>query len=126
MSTVKVKYFPTVVVLSVCHDKLLCEMTEVYNICNFLTGDELYTHQLPRAQDILKPWIFEQLPQLRDWDDSKINRKNWPKFVELAKKRYGETLPLTPLPPERWTYIDAVEELRAMFGDNKVIVVEPE
>jgi hypothetical protein len=87
--------FPTPVILSICHEKLLCEISEVYRICNFLTGDELYTHQLPRAREILKPWIFEQLPQLRKWDDSKINRKNALKFIELAKTKFGVTCAVT-------------------------------
>jgi hypothetical protein len=36
----------------------------VYDILNFLTGDELFTHQLPRASRECEPWLKAQYPQL--------------------------------------------------------------
>ena len=36
----------------------------VYDILNFMTGDNLFTHQLPRASDECKPYLVEQFPQL--------------------------------------------------------------
>ena len=47
MSTVR--EFPLGVVLSITTGKLLCPIGDVYDILNFLTGDNLFTHQLPRA-----------------------------------------------------------------------------
>jgi hypothetical protein len=120
----KVQYFPVNVVLTIAHEKLLCDIGEVYRVCNFLTGDNLYTHQLPRAHDILQPWVLEQLPQLREWDESDITSENYRTYIEQAKLKFGESLPLTPLPPERWTYIDPIEEAKAMVGDDKVIAVD--
>ena len=36
----------------------------VYDILNFMTGDNLFTHQLPRASDECKPYLVAQFPQL--------------------------------------------------------------
>lgn len=122
MSTVQ--YFPVNVVLTIAHNKLLCDIGDVYRVCNFLTGDNLFTHQLPRAHHILQPWVLEQLPQLRDWDESSITSENYRTHIEVAKIKFGESLPLTPLPRERWTYIDPIEEAKAMVGDDKVIAID--
>ena len=35
-----------------------------YEILNFLTGDSLYTHQLPRAVRQCEPWLRAQFPTL--------------------------------------------------------------
>jgi len=39
-------------------------MDGVYDILNYMTGDSLFTHQLPRASDECKPFLLEQFPQL--------------------------------------------------------------
>src|SRR3989344_6645903 len=36
----------------------------VYDILTFMTGDTLFTHQLPRASDECKPYLVKQFPQL--------------------------------------------------------------
>ena len=36
----------------------------VYDILNFLTGDDLFTHQLPRANRECEPWLRSQFPLL--------------------------------------------------------------
>jgi hypothetical protein len=115
-----VQYFTTNVVLSISHEKLLCDIGEVYRICDFLTGDELYTHQLPRAHRILQPWVLEQHPELREWDETNIGPENWQYYVGLAKEKFGESLPLTPLPREQWTHINPVDEAEAMIGRHRV------
>lgn len=39
-------------------------MSGIYDILNFMTGDNLFTHQLPRADKECKPYLLEQFPQL--------------------------------------------------------------
>jgi hypothetical protein len=121
----EVKRFPIEVVLTVAYEKLLCDIGAVYEVCNFMSGDSLFTHQLPRALRILSPWVFELHPLLKKWDETGINRKNFREYIALAKERFGESLPLSPIPRERWTHIDPLEEISAMVGDKKVIVVQP-
>jgi hypothetical protein len=60
-------------VLSITTGRLLSErhMDGVYDILNWMTGDNLYTHQLPRDGKACEPWLIEQYPQL----DPKQNPK---------------------------------------------------
>ena len=39
-------------------------MESVYDVLNFMTGDTLFTHQLPRARGECKPYLLKQFPQL--------------------------------------------------------------
>jgi hypothetical protein len=36
----------------------------VYNILNFMTGSNLFTHQLPDAADRCRPFLLERFPEL--------------------------------------------------------------
>ena len=73
------------------------EIGDLYEILNYLTGDDLWTHQLPHAGRVCKPAILFQHPQLADVDASHVNEENWTEFIRECKERYGDTLPLQPL-----------------------------
>lgn len=53
-------------VLSITTGRLVSNrhMDGVYDILNFLTGDNLYTHQLPRASRECEAWLRTQFPKL--------------------------------------------------------------
>ena len=123
MGVNEIRRFPIEVVLTVVHEKLLCEISKVYEICNYLSGDTLWTHQLPRAHRILGPWVLEQHPQIAQWDESGINSSNYREYIGRARERFGIDLPVTPIPRERWVSIDPISEAAAMVGDDRVIVV---
>lgn len=38
----------------------------VYNVIDYVTGEQHMTHQLPRACDVVKPWLLDQHPWLAD------------------------------------------------------------
>lgn len=108
-------------VLSVTTGVLFCDIGDVYEILNFLSGDNLFTHQLLRAQGVCKPHIFQQHPGLEDVDASGVNCENWEAFLSEQKQRFGDVLPLIPL--AKWENRDAVDELVEMVGEDKVTVV---
>lgn len=58
------KEFQLADVLGVTTGKLLGEMGGLYEILNWLTNDELFTHQLPRARDECLPWLLHWFPEL--------------------------------------------------------------
>lgn len=132
-------------VLSVTTGRLVSSrhMDGIYDILNFLTGDELFTHQLPRAMDECKLWLKSQFPKLFPDDPfmegllialdiviGKTAKTNLAaacvEWVELVRTGVGlpEMLPVYEMGADMHTRIDPVEELRAMVGDEKVIVVE--
>ncbi len=57
------KQFSTAQVLTVITGSLLCEVGDLYEILNHMTGENLFTHQLPRAADLCAPELLKQLPQ---------------------------------------------------------------
>lgn len=71
----------------------------VYDILNWMTGDNLFTHQLPRAAGECAEWLAEQVRQ------------------------HGETREVAPLAAEEHTYVDPFCELRMMKPDAEVIAV---
>ena len=98
----------------------------VYDTLNFLTGDNLFTHQLPRAGRAVQPYVLEQHPQLVPLLTStkRVTTKNWRKWLKQQIALYGEFLPLEPLPPGAWTHVDALQELETMVPKDRIIVVK--
>src|SRR5688572_11411688 len=75
-------------------------MTGVYEVLNFLTGDNLFTHQLPRAMDECQPHLLKQHPVLAEIDCSGLTPETLSAWVERTVAKYGETLEIEPLPDE--------------------------
>lgn len=118
------KEFKIEVVLSAVTGKLVCDIGEVYEVLNFLTGDNLYTHQLPRAGQVCRIPVFKQHPFLKDIDLSAVNPENWQEVLNQIKAVYPNMIPLTPI--KNWTSIDPLEELGSMVGDKtKIITATP-
>jgi hypothetical protein len=97
----------------------------VYDILNFLTGDNLYTHQLGRAMDECRPHLLTLHPQLASVDSSSVTGENWQAWLDDRVKEFGETLPVTPVPKGVHEVKDPIQELEEMVGPERVIVVKP-
>lgn len=121
----------------------------VYDILNFLTGDNLFTHQLPRASRECEPWLKTQFPylfpdnpaikkaldglsaliELDGGDQEAIAKtlKAWTDGIRNSAKfpeTLPEFLPVYEMGADMHTHIDPVEELSAMVGDdNKIITI---
>jgi len=120
-------------------------MDGIYEILNFLTGDNLFTHQLPRAMDECKPWLRSTFPTLmedspgmperladmdlrikavpQDREHIAIVIRDWVQDLRIALK-LPEMLPVYELGADMHTHIDPLEEARSMFGNEKVIAVK--
>ena len=99
-------------------------MDGIYDILNYMTDDELYTHQLPKASDEYKPHILAQYPQLEKVDASSVNGKNWKSWLEQQIAKYGKELEIKPLISGFHVHKDPVEEAEKMVGKDKVIKVD--
>ena len=133
-------------VLSVTTGRLVSSrhMDGIYEILNFLTGDNLFTHQLPRAMNECKPWLRSTFPGMMDNSPGMSERlddmdrrikavpqdrehiavviRDWVEDLRIALK-LPEMLPVYEMGEEMHTRIDPVEELEAMVGKDRVIVV---
>jgi hypothetical protein len=120
--------FPLGVVLSVTTERLVAPIADVHEFLEYMAGEPVWTHQLPRVMDEARPVIFTQHPQLvdaivpdgadgPDWVDG---------WLAAQTARFGATLEVKPLEAIDHTSIDPVSELR-MRGvpAARIVVVDP-
>lgn len=99
-------------------------MGGLYEIANHLTGDNLMTHQLPRAAEVCGPALLRQHPQLAGVAPSPdLDASNLLTWLADAEHVYGATLPVAPLAPGEWEQRDPIEELCDKVGAERVYVV---
>lgn len=115
-------------ILSITTDRLVSprHIDGVYDILNFMTGDNLFTHQLPRAQDECRPRLLEQHPALALVDASEVTPDNWREWLAAQKVRLGETLSVQALASADHTRIHPLDEpnLNKLMAEGRVVVVE--
>ncbi len=125
-------------ILSVTHDRLFStrHIEGVYDICNYLTGDQLFTHQLPRVHEEcnvglrLQITALNDIPHLSDEDVTRMKAtglKEWwmPWVQECADKCGGEWLEIEPLPKGVHEFKDPLTEAEELVGKDKVIAINP-
>lgn len=133
-------------VLSITTGRLVSprHMDGVYDILNFMTGDNLFTHQLPRACDECKPYLLKQFPQLntafiqsacrtldrevenrdsRDPENGEPMPLNITAWLEELTTRYGEYLEVETIPKEAHEKKNPLAEMQEMAPNAKLIGV---
>jgi hypothetical protein len=140
MSEILTKEFSLGDVLSITTGRLVSErhMDGVYDILNWMTGDNLFTHVLPRAGRACEPILKAQFPQLNPDDNPELMRA----VVELVqsldmpgdrdrriadwlwrlKQQYGDSFDVVPL--REWESRSPLTELEEMVGPDKVIAIQ--
>ena len=130
----RTKRFHLSVLLTISTGRLVCDIGDIYKILDWMTGDELFTHQLGRAMDECKPWLLRRHPELKKID--KVELAELDRLLEefephCACARWVSTcadilccsqFDVLPIPKDDHQHIDPVEELEGMVGKNKVIV----
>lgn len=105
-------------------------MDAIYDLCNHMTGDNLFTHQLPRAASECEPEILRQHPDLRSVehpDFSTVPREQVEQAVAdwlaVQVAQFGECRNIRPLPAEAHTVIDPLDELAMNYPHVRVLPV---
>lgn len=104
----------------------------IYDILNFMTGDNLFTHQLPRAMDECQPHLLAQHPDLADvtipdWSGAADVKEAVEAWLAQQVQAFGEYRDVAPLAAGDHTVINPFDELAMMRPDMKVVgVVAPE
>lgn len=86
-------------------------MEGVYEILNYMTGDSLFTHQLPRASEECKPYLLQQFPQLVEVTGDEVTIENWKDWLDQQIEKYGMYFDVEPLPEEEHKFIDPISEM---------------
>lgn len=114
-------------VLSITTGRLVSprHMEGVYDILNWMTGESLYTHQLPRVAREAKPVLLAALPQL-----AAVEVPDFPGPERVAAwlagqvALYGETLPVPKLTADQHESIDPMSELAEKVNPDKIIAIK--
>jgi hypothetical protein len=119
------RLFPLADILSMTTGLLLSRrhMDGIYQICDWMTGESLMTHQLPRAADACGPALLDQHPQLRGIEPpADLDVPDLMAWLANTEREHGEELPVTPLAAGTWQHQNPIEELCDMVGAERVIV----
>jgi hypothetical protein len=113
-------------VLSITDGRLMSprHMDGIYDILNFMTGDSLFTHQLPRAMKECQPYLLKQHPQLAGIEIGPITPDTFKSVLESLCAEYGEYLMVDALPKHAHEFIDPESELAETIHPSKIIKVQ--
>jgi hypothetical protein len=117
-------------ILSVTTGRLVSprHMDGIYDILGWMTGDNLFTHQLPRAMDECQGPLLAQHPDLAavtvpgDFGDGEHAGQAVANWLAGQAAIYGETREVAPLAAADHTRIDPIAELRAMIRPDAEII----
>ena len=101
-------------------------MEGVYAILNFMTNDNLFTHQLPRASKECQPFLLEQMPWLADISAEGVTKENFETWLNAIVQKYGETYEVKPLPVGSHLHIDPITELVQILNEEVDATIAPE
>lgn len=113
-------------VLSITTGKLVSprHIDGVYDILNWMTGDNLFTHQLPRASRECRSYLKTQFPILADEDGAGCPRsEHWKDWLDGCVKRYGEWFDVEPLPAHAHEFIDPISEAAEKIHPDRIIPI---
>lgn len=101
-------------------------MTGIYNVVDFVTGQEHMTHQLPRAAREVTPWLLEQHPWLADITvpDGLGGEAGVREWLAPVIEQYGERHEVRPLPDGAYVGREPIAELQEMAPHAQVITVQ--
>lgn len=118
------KSFPISAVLSVVTGRLMGDIGEVYEVLNFMTGESLFTHQLPRVSREAAPVIIARHPSLQAAVDEaeQVTPENYREWLTRWRDRYGEAMAVPLLTIAEHQRIDPLSELSEKIHPSKIIV----
>lgn len=124
------KLFPTASVLSTITGVLVSEqgIGAVYEVLNWMTGESVYTHQIPRIGEEARPVVLELHPHLAQAceEAKQINPDNWRQWLETWEERYGDMIAVPKMTADQHERIDPLSELAERVHPDKIIIVSPD
>jgi hypothetical protein len=117
-------------ILSITTGRLVSprHMEGIHDILDWMTGDSLFTHQLPRAMDECQGPLLAQHPDLAaigvpdDFGDGEHAGQAVDNWLAEQVAVYGETREVAPLAGGEHARIDPIAELRTMMRPDAEII----
>ena len=108
------KEFDLAVILTITTLKLFVPVRDFLKALKYITGDDIYTHQMVRVCEDIRPYIIKRYPEL-DGVGSDFKGTGWDKvtpFIDKMKEKYGATRKLGRL-TEKEGYISIDPQVEA-------------
>lgn len=120
------KDFPTEDVLSTCTGRLIGHIDGVYQVLNWMTGESVFTHQIPRISREAAPVVLAAHPelQLAYAEADQVNTENWQFWRDTWIKRYGPMISVPKFSTDQHERIDPLSELAEKVHPDKIVVVK--
>jgi hypothetical protein len=99
---------------------------QVHELLDYMTGDTLFTHQLPRAVDECADEVYRQHPQLRALVVPEFAgpcKQTVLAWVAEQATHFGASLPVAPLAPGDHARINPLTEMAMNYPNVRVLPV---
>ena len=117
------KVFDLGTLLTVTTPILFTNISNLYKLLSYMTGDDIFTHQLTRVADEMRPVILQQYPELESVDASGVNTDNWWYFLDEQKKKFGDSFVIIPCGLFDHKRIDPQEELEQIIDPSRIFII---
>jgi len=124
---VETKLFDTRDVMSCATGRLMGDIGGVYEVLNWMTGESLYTHQLPRVCREAVPVLLVMYPSLQDAIDEaeQVTTENFAVWRQTWDDRYGPQMAVPKMNTDQHERVDALSELAEKVSPDRIITVQP-
>lgn len=114
-------------ILSMTTGKLVSSrrMTGVYELAEWMAGEPIWTHQLPRMFREAAPVLLAAHPQLANADCEGVTPENLVDRTAGWVAQFGATLPVPRLTADQHERIDPLSELAEKVRPDRIVVVAP-
>lgn len=127
MSMTNTKDFPTLDALSAITGVLVTPrgIGAACEVLDFMTGEGLYTHQLPRVGREAQAFMVKRIPTLLTTceEAKQVTRENYRDWQTVWLARHGETMTIARMGIEDHEPIDALSELAEMIPPERRVIV---
>ncbi len=125
MATTETKQFSTRDVLSTVTGYLIGDIGGVYEVLNWMTGESVFTHQIPRISREAQPIIIAAHPALQKAveEAEQVTTENFATWRQTWEDRYGPMIAVPRFTADSYERIDPLSELSEMIHPDRIIVV---
>lgn len=118
--------FPTHDVLGTITGVLIGDIGGIYQVLNWMTGESVFTHQLPRISREATPVLVAAHPLLQQAVDEakQVTPENWKQWRQTWEDRYGPTIAVPKFSADTHERIDPISELAEKVHPDKIIAIE--
>ena len=122
----KTKEFATVDVLSTITGRLMGEIGGVYKVLNWMTGENVFTHQIPRIATEATPVLIATHPHLQQaiTEAEQVTTENYKEWRQTWEDRYGPVIAVPKFGADTHERIDPISELAEHIHPDKIISIK--